>query len=499
MKWIQLFEEFVFENSGYEHKKLSFFSNDILESSGKNGVHWIQEDLRRPLEKLLTCQFTVDGKSVIYEGQAFSCSTGEKIPLNEEWSLSDLLHTGADIISAGMDFIVPGSGAVVDILNALSYIIEAEFVSEKERDSMYLMAIITFGFVLLPGPLQSISIPLKKALKTGVGMTSKTVLDGLKVIGNSLDVLLVGIPPKVNSALKSPLAKDIMGKWSNKISGLLTNFTKRIKELLSPLKPQTKESSTQVGLELKNIIKNYAKHNQDEFLSPKSVEKFTKIFSKVNELKPAYISKYGERSYHDAIATFLLDGIDEKTLLQKLSNVKNPSIKLKPIFAGGQDHRIFQSVTNPDKVIKAEMRKGEVDKWYDTFNKYPDFFAKTFRKTTVKDGDKVLNAVVMEKLNTRQFMEMWDEIEKLLHSSQKNSKDLVSLEHLLKNLNGYPRYKFLWAQTIKEFKNKFPNQGKKIDEFNSVIKKWFEIIESPDIRKFNLGYDSNGKLKVLDL
>lgn len=205
----------------------------------------IIKDFKRPLEKLMECKFTADGKYVIFEGRAFSCETGEQVPINEGWSLSDILHTGADILSMGMDFVIPGSGAVIDILNGISYVIEAQFKNDKEKDSLYVMAVITFAFVLLPGPLQSIAPTLKKAVKKGTGMASKVVVDGLKIIGGVLDTLLLGLPSKINQALKSPLAKNILGSWGDKISGFINNFTTRIKQILNKITGKTSKEGTE--------------------------------------------------------------------------------------------------------------------------------------------------------------------------------------------------------------------------------------------------------------
>jgi hypothetical protein len=201
-------------------------------------VHFINEILT-PLKKLKQCKFTLDGKYVVYEGKAYNVINGNEVPINEEWSLSDILHTGADVLSAGLDFVIPGSGAVVDVLNALSYVIEAQFKSAEEKDSLYLMAAITFAFVILPGPLQAIAVPLKRAVKTGAGFASKAVVKGLKIIGGILDTLLLEIPSKINAALKSPLAKNILGSYQGKISGFITAFTTRIKSLLSKLTGKT--------------------------------------------------------------------------------------------------------------------------------------------------------------------------------------------------------------------------------------------------------------------
>lgn len=456
----------------------------------------IREDLRRPFEKLLECKFTTDGKYVIFEGQAYSCLTGEKIPINEEWTLSDILHAGADVLSMGLDFIIPGSGAVVDVLNAVSYIIEGQFKGEKERDSLYLMAAITFGFVILPGPLQAIATPLKRAIKTGVGMTSKVVIDGLKIIGDSLNTLLVGIPSQVNSALKSPLAKNIMGKWSTKISGFIDNFTTRIKQLLSKLTNKVKPPLSKIDYTKK--LEEFIPPNY--LTNPKEVSELTsnlkKLGNEVEIIKSNYIKKYGEREYKSLMQKYLYGGIDKKTLISKLKNVKNPNIRVKSPMGGGADHRIFNS-TNPKLVYKAEIRPGEVDKWYDLFSKNPDVFPKVGKKVKVKDDSgKMLDAVVIERLDTSKFMNFWDDMEKNLFQIQKKLpyNEQISLEYLLKN--------FKKNESVKKQFNIFKKQTKPSSDTNNFFKlvdRLYEISPNPDIRKFNFGYDSNGLLKSLDI
>jgi peptidoglycan hydrolase-like protein with peptidoglycan-binding domain len=188
-----------------------------------------------PLQRLMECKITSDGKYIIYEGKAYLTRNGMQVPLNEEWSLSDTLHAGADLLSMGMDFVFPGSGAIVDMLNGISYVIEAQFKPEEERDSLYVMAAITWAFVIIPGPLQAVATPLKNAVKTGVGFASKTVVNGLKVISNIIDILLARVPSRLAEALKSPLAKNILGKWGTKISEFFSKFASRIKTILSKI------------------------------------------------------------------------------------------------------------------------------------------------------------------------------------------------------------------------------------------------------------------------
>ena len=215
----------------------------------------------RPLEKLKKCLFTPDGKYVVYEGKAYNVTNGKEVPINEEWTLSDILHTGADVLSMGLDFVIPGSGAVVDVLNALSYIIEAQFKTAAEKDSLYLMAAITFAFVVLPGPLQAIATPLKRAVKTGVGFASKGVVKGLKIIGGILDTLLLKLPSKINEALKSTLAKNILGTYAGKISGFFNAFSTRIKSILGKLTGKTGKEGAEKSIKQLSDV-NFVKSNQ---------------------------------------------------------------------------------------------------------------------------------------------------------------------------------------------------------------------------------------------
>ena len=91
-----------------------------------NSFDLIKEE-KRPFEKLKECIISEDYKYIVYDNNLYDSQTGDLIPISEGWSLSDILHTGADILSVAADFIIPGSGAIIDTLNALSYVIEAQF------------------------------------------------------------------------------------------------------------------------------------------------------------------------------------------------------------------------------------------------------------------------------------------------------------------------------------------------------------------------------------
>ncbi len=233
----------------------------------------------RPLQKLRECKISSDGRYIVYDNQVYLTSTGELAPISEAWSLSDILHTGADLVSMGMDFVIPGSGAVIDVLNALSYIIEAQFVDPEKKDSLYIMAAITFGFVILPGPLQAVAVPLKRAVKTGVGLASKTVVAGLKIIGKSLDVLLVKIPEYIGQALKSKMGKRLLGKWGDRLSGFISGFTSRIKTILRSIgsAPTATRAGTQTAT--RKLLQTLSK------AQPQFLKNFMSKLPKINKGK----------------------------------------------------------------------------------------------------------------------------------------------------------------------------------------------------------------------
>ena len=286
-----------------------------------NGGEQVIERVLRPLEKLKKCMFTPDGKYVVYEGKAYNTTNGNEVPINEQWSLSNILHTGADLLSMGLDFVIPGTGAIVDLLNGLSYIIEAQFKSADEKDSLYLMAAITFAFVVLPGPLQAIAIPLKRAVKTGTGFASKAVVKGLKIIGGILDTLLLKLPSKINAALKSPLAKNILGKYAGKISGFFKSFSQRIKIILGKItgnylytgktgkESDEKASKKEIGKVGGNSVDNAIK------LLPVNVGPVSK------ELLPAIVSKSSSLSKLPEVAL----GSNGGMVISKLGLIPNKS------------------------------------------------------------------------------------------------------------------------------------------------------------------------------
>jgi hypothetical protein len=344
----------------------------------------------RPLEKLKKCMFTPDGKYVVYEGKAYNTTTGNEVPINEGWTLSDILHTGADVLSMGLDFVIPGSGAVVDTLNALSYIIEAQFKSEEEKDSLYLMAAITFAFVILPGPLQAMATPLKRAVKTGDGMTSPIVVKALKIIGGSLDTLLLGIPTKINNALKSPLAKNILGSYRDKISGFITAFTTRTKSLLGKITGKAgKEGAEKAGTSaVDNAIKSL----------PVSVGSVTK------EMLPSIVNK--SLSLSKLVNVSL--GNNGALVLSKLGIIPKKSYTF-----GKKNFRIGDNV-------------GE----YIDFEDIPNIGKAAVKKMKTWDFLKTYIIIPSTKLNTTAVPLITKAILRMFNSGTLNTQELESIKNI---------------------------------------------------------------------
>lgn len=168
-------------------------------------------------ERLAECKFTKDGKYVLFEDNVYSTETGELVPITEKWTLSDTFHTVGDLLSAGLDFVIPGSGAIVDTLNAISYVIEAQFKKNPaEKMMLYVLGAITFAFVIIPGPLQAAAIPLKTFVKTGKGVANPLVRAGIKIIEKNLSRIARGIPEIVSRALKTRLGRTILGKQGSR-------------------------------------------------------------------------------------------------------------------------------------------------------------------------------------------------------------------------------------------------------------------------------------------
>ena len=287
------------------------------------------------------------------------------------------------------------------------------------------------------------------------------------------------------------------GVLSSALSALFKGASKNVKKILpSFISKSTVKTLTD---EINRLIpKNYLT-NPKEVSS--MVSKLNSLGGDVNKLNVNYIKKYGQTEYDKMMRKYLYDGIDKKTLISKLKNVKNPNIRIKPILGYGADHQVYKSLTNPDIIFKVELRPGEIDKWYNTFNSHPELFAKTYKKVKVKgkNGEQ-LTAAVMEKLDVAPFQKLWDEMETLLSKSQQNlsASEKTGLERLTKKMKG-PYYGKQWSDFLTYLKTNGGASSQKINEFSTLVDKLYKVTPNPDVRKFNFGYNKEGVLKSLDL
>jgi hypothetical protein len=304
-------------------------------------LYGIVKDEVRPLQKLLECKYTPDGKYIMYENKIYSCQTGEEVPIMEGWSISDILHTGADLLSAGMDFIIPGSGAIVDALNALSYIIEAQFRPAEERDSLYTMAAITFAFVILPGPLQAVAPVLKNAIKTGRGFASKAVLGALEIIGKNLGTILGGIKNLLQKALQSKLARNILGKHGDNISKYIQKFYDRVKTIFDGVLAKAKGTKTpgvkataDDVVKKPGLLKTTAKELGQLTLSKQLKVRLQNFFKKLPKIKsgPLFLRKLG----FVPGKTYRLKGAAFKTDKIMIDNVTDSKVLVTYISKNGE-------------------------------------------------------------------------------------------------------------------------------------------------------------------
>ena len=302
-------------------KHIQAYDAFVLESIG--GTEY------RPLAKILECKFTPDLKHLMLDGIFYSSETGEMVPLNEWWSLSDILHAGADVLSTVVDFVIPGSGAIVDALNALSYLIEAQFASADKKDGLYLMAAITFAFVILPGPLQAVSSPLKRFIKSGAKVASPLIKKALGIVASILPKILRDLPNLINSALKSKLASAILGKYAGKIGAAVKQFGESVLKTFNkvmglPDMAKTAGKIAAVKVAVKTVLDSAAVSMLKKFFSSKVKVKLAKETSEKALKKLGFVPgkayRYINKSGKGVTAKIVGSGVDGKTLLVKFGN-----------------------------------------------------------------------------------------------------------------------------------------------------------------------------------
>jgi len=140
--------------------------------------------------------------------------------INEDWDLGDWAHLTADVVSAVADSVVPGSGAVLDLIHSISYWIQSELTqSPIEKLSLNLQGVVTLGSVVAIGAFQ--------AAATSFKLEIKAITDAFKKGAN---------PAMISLAKKSAAGAASHAK---KILTLITDVAKWVGSQLAKLKNST--------------------------------------------------------------------------------------------------------------------------------------------------------------------------------------------------------------------------------------------------------------------
>jgi hypothetical protein len=156
-------------------------------------------------------------------------------PLNEEWTLSDILHTIGDVVSASSDCIWPGSGSVVDIIQAITYFLEASNTEDYvESASASIAGIVSLASLALIGPMQTLAMEAKgllRVVREGVSKgASKLQISAAKTASTKLVKFLQGIVSSASSiaakivGLVKDAAETKLGAWIIQKFGTVNGF-----------------------------------------------------------------------------------------------------------------------------------------------------------------------------------------------------------------------------------------------------------------------------------
>jgi hypothetical protein len=211
------------------------------------------------------------------------CATGQlspgAVPIFEfDLDLSTVLHAIGDISAAVADVVVPGSGMVIDVINMLSYFVEASFKNAKTQlnDIIKLSLSGLIQFVAIFDPLNIVTTlktglnQIFTALRGGASPTTiaaarlaaRSVGDGiialknsaLRVIGNVITTLSQSRFGQVISWLSGRLGiTDVLGWLRRFITQTLPGYIKTFLELLARLNPSGAGSQPLSG-ELAELI-----------------------------------------------------------------------------------------------------------------------------------------------------------------------------------------------------------------------------------------------------
>jgi len=196
--------------------------------------------------------------------------------IDMDWST--ILHAAGDIAAAVGDVVVPGSGMVIDVINMLSYFVEASLKNPKTQlnDIIKLSLSGLIQFIAVFDPLNIVST-LKQGLNTifagaraaapqATVAAARYAAEGvrrgilslqnsaLRVIGNVITTLSQSKFGQVISWLSGRLGiTDVLGWLRRFVTQTLPGYIKTFLELLARLNPNATGASGASG-EIKELI-----------------------------------------------------------------------------------------------------------------------------------------------------------------------------------------------------------------------------------------------------
>ena len=215
-----------------------------------------------------------------------------------EGLVSDWLHTAADFVSIAADIVAPGSGVVIDIIQAISYFLEA--AAEKDLSaaaSAVLSGLVTLGSLALVGPMQALATKMKGYIATvrdgivkGASSTaisaartaSVEVVKFLKGILDDAVTIGANVSDLVKNAAESKLGNWIISKFGSapKFTNWVTDFfkvkipgyIKSFADSLAKLNPAASGAGSVDDLTIKKYSKNYGEEKAKEEVKNKAKE-----------------------------------------------------------------------------------------------------------------------------------------------------------------------------------------------------------------------------------
>ena len=189
--------------------------------------------------------------------------------------------------------------------------------------------------------------------------------------------------------------------------------------------------------------------------------------------------------------------------------VNEISTRPKSDYKGGVEHKIFFSKKYPDKVFKVGTKRA-IDRWFDIFEENTSIFPKVFYRKPLKGNewrnfvsyfddiqDKPYDYVLIEKLNTDDFENLWRDLDNaLVYIIDEDDIHDIDLQDISFEYNRFKKY---WVEFLDFLKKNKPKLYPRAVELHELVKKLHNIKEYPDIHMFQFGFDYSGKIRALDI